>query len=1514
MAYIGNISVFDYKSQDWQIFYSRLVQFIELNDINETKQRAVLLTHLSDESYRLTKNLFHPQKLEETSFKDLVKKLNDHFTPKRSTFADRAKFYEATRSEMESAEEWGARLRGLAVHCEFGTELDVVLRDRFVLGLNAGPERDRLFEQDSSTLTFAKALEIAQQAACARAARAASGGLHGVVKQEPVYRVSENHRSTKATQQETSHEKSDHVYCSVCGLKNHVSSKCRFKGYRCNNCGQKGHLRKVCRAEKSEKLRLNNIESDCKECEVFNLRYVNYEPIKLDILVNNLKLCMELDSGSGTSVISEKLYLKYFPQVKLHKSDLTMCLYNSHKITPLGYFIAQVSFKNKINDLKFYIVKNGGPPLLGRDFMALFNIGFTTCNHYTYKNDGGAENDVQQLLNQFPGLWKDALGCFNKFKVELHVKENSVPKFFKPRSIPFALKDKVDEELTRLVKLGVLVPVRFSEYATPIVPVLKENGKVKIAGDYSCTLNKDLKIDKYPLPRIEEVFAKIGGGQHYSKIDLSNAYNQFLLSDSSQELTTINTPKGLFKYTRLVYGLANAPAIFQRAMETLLSGIDGVSCWLDDVCCTGPDRKTHMSRLKEVLERLHEAGLRLQKEKCAFFQDSVTYLGYVIDKSGLKTCPSKVEAIIKSPAPTNVLGIKRFLGVVNYYRNFIPNASSVLEPLHELLRSGVAWEWGPRQAAAFERVKRELGSARVLAHFEPRAPLTLAVDAGPAGLGAVLAHQLPDGTERPIAFASRSLGASEKNYSQIQKEATAIIFGVKHFHQYLYGRQDPFILKTDHRPLLSIFGNKNGISVTSASRLQRYALILSAYNYTVKYISSENNLIADYFSRAPLPIPNNVEQEEEGVNGYCYLKFLDANVKPVSFVDIREAIHNDKIVQTVFRYMRHGWPRKITCKNILPYFQCKSDLEEIDGCLFRGHRVVIPTVFRKRMLEELHSAHFGVVKTKSTARSRMWWPGIDGDIEQWVGACARCAAVRSDPPRAPPAAWPRAAGPWRRLHIDYMSVGRNVYLIVIDAFSKWLECIHMNNCGTSSSALIRNLKYLFSRYGIPHLIVSDNDPKICSTEFQAFCSNNGIKYLTSPIYHPCSNGQAENSVKTCKKMLKCILDNNNLTQLAVQEKLWGFLFDYRNTVHCSTGFTPAKLMMGRDLKSRLDLIFSENNYERSELQNNDLPNNRCFNIGDTVWAKWYVARKSKWSPGTITKVLGNRMFEIKFKQYNVTHKRHLDQIMKFKGNNIVEPDNNYEEQNDYHFDQQSSPSTHDEMTSSGPAADEPPAVASPGGPAAASAPGGAPVAPAAPAQTFATVVGEGGECEDDDEFVEAQDIDTFNDADCNELERPIPSASSNSSNSVPQTHNAPNSDENIEVDRPLEQRSRRPRKIQQQYKYYIQPYVYYSQQYPYYPQQYPYYQQSYPNYQQTYPKYQQSYPNYQQAYPNYQQAYPNYQQAYPNYHHYPNEQQLNEYYRKLLQQNQIHQQQSSNGQQNQISTTTEIPTTSEINH
>ena len=315
-----------------------------------------------------------------------------------------------------------------------------------------------------------------------------------------------------------------------------------------------------------------------------------------------------------------------------------------------------------------------------------------------------------------------------------------------------------------------------------MVPVPKPDGSIRL---YKTTLNPQLEVDQFPVPTPEDLLATLAGGQSFTKLDMSRAYQQVLLEPSSRKYTTINTHKGLYQYSRLPFGVASAPAIFQQIMEKLLHGITGVVVYVD-ILVTGRTEEEHLKNLQTVLERLEDHGLRLKCKKCYFLQPRVDYLGYSINKEGLHTMQTKVKAVVEPPRPQKVQELRAFLGLVNYYGKFIPRLSTIAHPLNRLLGKKVPWKWDSECQRAFEALKRKLASSKVLAHYDPQLPLKLDCDASAYGVGAVLSHVYPDGSERPISYASRTLSSAEKNYAQIEKEGLSIIFGVKKFHKYVY--------------------------------------------------------------------------------------------------------------------------------------------------------------------------------------------------------------------------------------------------------------------------------------------------------------------------------------------------------------------------------------------------------------------------------------------------------------------------------------------------------------------------------------------------------------------------------------------------------------------------------------------------------------------------------------------------------------------------------------------------------
>ena len=403
---------------------------------------------------------------------------------------------------------------------------------------------------------------------------------------------------------------------------------------------------------------------------------------------------------------------------------------------------------------------------------------------------------VESLLKEYDEIFQDELGTMNSIRATLKLKEDITPCFHRPRPLPFALKEPVEQELHRLEEAGILTKVSHSEWAAPVVPVPKKDGKVRLCGDYKVTVNQCLDIDQYPIPKPDDLFATLPTGKFFSKLDLSQAYQQMLVSEESAKYLTINTHLGLYQYNRLPFGVASAPAIFQRAMDQILQGIPGVICYIDNILVIGSTWDEHLQRLEEVLKRLKSHGLRVKRNKCVLCKSSVEFLGHLIDAEGLHALPSKVTAISQAPEPQNVQQLRSFLGLIDYYSKFVQNLSTVLHPLNNLLKCDVKWKWTAQCAEAFKLAKERLASSQVLARYDPSLPLRMAADASAYGIGAVISHVYPDGSERPIAFASRTLSSSEKNYAQIEKEALALVYGVRHFHQYLYGRH--FTLVTDH--------------------------------------------------------------------------------------------------------------------------------------------------------------------------------------------------------------------------------------------------------------------------------------------------------------------------------------------------------------------------------------------------------------------------------------------------------------------------------------------------------------------------------------------------------------------------------------------------------------------------------------------------------------------------------------------------------------------------------------------
>ena len=442
----------------------------------------------------------------------------------------------------------------------------------------------------------------------------------------------------------------------------------------------------------------------------------------------------------------------------------------------------------------------------------------------------------------------------------------------------------------------------------------------------------------------------------------------------------------------------------------------------------------------------------------------------------------------------------------------------------------------------------------------------------------------------------------------MEKEGLACVFGVRRFYSYLFGY--PFDLITDHKPLLGLLGEYKPTSPQASARIRRWSLYLSMFEYTMKFRGTAEHGNADALSR--LPLPEQLSSDHTPPELVLLAEHLENS--PVTADQIRRWTEKDPDLAAVLQFTKQGWPRSLDrgSSQLKPFFCKRSELSVYNGCLLWGTRVVVPKEGREAVL---HEGHPGMERMKSLARMYVWWPGISSDIEDTVRGCPECQWNQAAPPAAPLHPWSWPTRPWARLHLDFAGpVQGKMYLILIDAHSKWIEAFCTPNA--TSLTVIEQLRAVFARFGLPETVVTDNGTCFVSSEFEVFLQRNGIKHLTSAPYHPASNGLAERAVQIIKKGLKKTPQGSASARLATT------LMAYRLTPQSTTGISPAEMLLGRQPRSRLDLLKPhtadrvENSQLRQKKQHDARAKDRELRVGDRVFVRNYH-QGDRWLLGTI---------------------------------------------------------------------------------------------------------------------------------------------------------------------------------------------------------------------------------------------------------------------------------------------------------
>ncbi|KAK3092066.1 hypothetical protein FSP39_024867 [Pinctada imbricata] len=563
MPTYGKLDTYD-ESEDWNQYIERLDSYFDANEIDDAeKKRNILLSVCGKATYKLIRDLLSPVKPNTKSFADIVKLVKDHKHPAPSEIISRFKFNSRIRKEGESVRGFVAELRSLSEHCNYAATLEAMLRDRLVVGINDDKIQRRLLAEKN--LDFAKALEIATAMETA-ADNAKDIQASAVSSNAQINLVNNQAQASGVSGKE----------CYRCG-GNHFANKCRFRDAECHNCKKVGHLSKKCpnkeenpkprRKQKGRNHYVDDTSDEEEQYDMFNVEdTVNRltEPYKVVLEINKTPVTMEIDTGASVSIISEETF-RDLGKLKLSESKAKLKTYTGEDMAILGTVAVHVDYESFSGNLHVIVVKGRGPNLLGRDWLKSLKLNWNEI--FAVKS---VDKDVDRLLEDYSEIFKDELGAVKGVTAKIYVNENEKPRYIKARPVPYALKGKIESELVRLEECGIIQPVQFSEWAAPIVPVVKDDGSIRICGDYKVTVNLVSKLDKYPIPKTEDLYAILGGGETYTKLDMNQAYNQLLLDEDSKKYVTINTHKGLFTYNRLPYGVSTSGGIFQRTIENLL--------------------------------------------------------------------------------------------------------------------------------------------------------------------------------------------------------------------------------------------------------------------------------------------------------------------------------------------------------------------------------------------------------------------------------------------------------------------------------------------------------------------------------------------------------------------------------------------------------------------------------------------------------------------------------------------------------------------------------------------------------------------------------------------------------------------------------------------------------------------------------------------------------------------------------------------------------------------------------
>ena len=1263
------------SGEQWRRWLRAFQIYLTARKINSDEQRVALLLHCAGIEFQ---DLYYTLTPDIVSFQDSLALLNDHFLPKKQNATyERHLFRQLQKEKGETIDNYLCRLRVQAENCSFD-KVDEAMRDQIIEKCSDLDLKKKMLEKTGDVelkdiVEIAKAHEVVEKQLKAmniaepitvnavKSSDRGSGVNRGRGYSGKSRRYSSPDRGNPARGRGFSNRGTGYSNrgrgntaharkCYRCDQQGHFQRdpNCPAKYHTCQKCGKKGHFSRVCYTKNVYNVsdpkfedEVNDIGDNFNFC-VDYLSSIQSKDGTVDLKVGGVNLeNVLIDSGATCNIVNydtwEQLKQNQI-KCKTTKSYKKLYAYPDKPIETVGVFNTLIECANTSRQCQgeFIVVKGRGKCILGKESAIKLNVLRVGPPQVCTIETQGVKTDI---INSYPKLFV-GIGKYKDYEMNIHVDKSVKPIAQPLRRVPFGLQNKVNEKLDELLKNDIIEEVKSgpTEWVSPLVVVPKPNADVRICVDMR-RANVAIVRERHPIPTVEEILYKMNGSTVFSKVDLKWGFHQIVLNEQSRDITTFVTPRGLYRYKRLMFGLKSAPEKYQKIVGDIISDLVGVANIADDIVVHGENLREHDKNLFKLLERLQEVGLTVNKDKCEFRVPMLTFFGQNLGKNGISASQEKIGAIVNANPPQTKSETRSFLGLVQFCAKFIPNLAEIAAPLRYLTREKVEFNWSCEANKSFEELKQLISRAETMAYFKNDCQTRIISDAGPSGLGAVLT-QLQNEKWQVIAYASRALTDVEKRYSQTEKEALGLVWACERFSLYVLGRK--FELETDHKPLECIYSTKS----KPCARIERWVLRLQGFDYKVVYRPGKSN-IADALSRL-----NNPVQTDNSGDSYDFIRTVVEYATPVALTPKEIELETSKdgeLLKIINCVRTNDWSNCVDTA----YLAIKGELSTYGNyLLLRGHRLVIPKSLRLQVLNLAHEGHQGIVKTKNRLRQKVWWPKIDQEAEKLCRSCTSCQVVGGFCPPEPMVRTKLPDGPWQDLAVDLMGPLPNgeSLLVTVDYYSRFFEVDILKS--TTADKVIAALLPHFMRFGFPYSVKSDNGPQFISGEFKKFMLDHAIEHRKSTPLWPQANGEVE---RQNRSLLKCL----KIAQVEKQpwkDELYKFIMAYRCTPHTITGYTPAKLMFNRELRSKipemrqLERLFYEDVQDRdqekkllgkiyADKKRNALESS--IKVGDSVFLK-NTRETGKLTPKFETtpyQVIEKRQGEVTIQKDGVNYKR-----------------------------------------------------------------------------------------------------------------------------------------------------------------------------------------------------------------------------------------------------------------------------------